>query len=183
MFRMGMPKRNGSFLLFSVFAALDEFEHFFSLNAPAGSRCETPGSRLRAEAAALFRGSPAKSSDTHAASAHRDICPGSCVSAFLCGLLHCSAQKRPICYSDASLPRSTWTAAATAATILMPNSSVFLITFIGSPPLLSTHTAVRRSSHGVKSDRTAFLRFPPQSSRSPRAPAPRLRLRRMPSPH
>ncbi|WP_443600968.1 hypothetical protein [Agathobaculum sp.] len=35
MFRMGMPKRNGSFLLFSVFAALDEFEHFFSLNAPA----------------------------------------------------------------------------------------------------------------------------------------------------
>ena len=30
-----MPKRNGSFLLFSVFAALDEFEHFFSLNAPA----------------------------------------------------------------------------------------------------------------------------------------------------
>ena len=34
MFRMGMPKRNGSFLLFSVFAALDEFEHFFSLNAP-----------------------------------------------------------------------------------------------------------------------------------------------------
>ena len=35
MFRMGMPKRNGSFLLFSVFAALDEFEHFFPLNAPA----------------------------------------------------------------------------------------------------------------------------------------------------
>ena len=35
MFRMGMPKRNGSFLLFSVFAALDEFEHCFALNTPA----------------------------------------------------------------------------------------------------------------------------------------------------
>ena len=135
------------------------------------------------EAAALCRGSPAKSSDTHAASAHRDICPGSCVSAFLCGLLHCSAQKRLICYSDPSLPRSTWTAAATAATILMPNSSVFLITFIGSPPLLSTHTAARQSSRERVPGRTAFLRFLPRSSRNPRAPAPRRRLRRTPSPH
>ena len=175
MFRMGMPKRNGSFLLFSVFAALDEFEHFFSLNARGGRAEGVRSGRLRAEAAALCRGSPAKSSDTHAASAHRDICPGSYVSAFLCGLLHCSAQKRLICYSDASLPRSTWTAAATAATILMPNSSVFLITFIGSPPLLSTHTAVRRSFRERVPGHTAFPRFLPRSSRNRAAPALRQR--------
>ena len=182
MFRMGMPKRNGSFLLFSVFAALDEFEHFFPLNAPAVPDAKRRDLAFVQKPQPLCRGLPAKSSDTHAASAHRDICPGSCVSAFLCGLLHCSAQKRPICYSDASSPRSTWTAAATAATILMPNSSVFLITFIGSPPLLSTHTAVHRSSRERVLGRTAFLRFLPRNSRNRAAPAPHLRLRRTPSP-
>ena len=84
----------------------------------------------------FFRGIDAKSADTHAVSKHRDIGSDSCLSAFLCSLLYCFAQKRLICYLDTSLSRSTWIAAATAATTLMPNSNVFLITFIGSPPFL-----------------------------------------------
>ena len=181
MFRMGMPKRNGSFLLFSVFAALDEFEHFFPLNAPAvpdaKRRDFTFMQKPQHCATAHLQNSLTLSQRQHFGiffqiHSNQPFCVAYCI------VLH----RRADFYLDTSLSRSTWTAAATAATILMPNSSVFLITFIGSPPLLSTHTAARRSSRERVPGRTAFPRFLPRSSRNPRAPALHQRLRRMPSP-
>ena len=46
-----------------------------------------------------------------------------------------------------------------------------LVTSMKSPSSLSTHTATRRSSRERAPDRTAFLRFLPRNSRSPRVPA------------
>ena len=89
-------------------------------------------------------------------------------------LLTCSKKYRLLmsryfCVQSSSDSRS----ASRPITVITPRTT--LVTSMKSPSSLSTHTAARRSSRERVPGRTAFPRFLPRNSHSPRVLAPRLR--------